>query len=142
MTRLLLASVLAFGGIATARAGVDIHVNFGGGPYYGYAPRDVVYVERYVPAPYVPRVLVLSRHARVPLSVMVGHYRSGWGWDRICNHYRVPTRVIYSPMYGGPPYGRAYGRYKHGRGGGWRDDDRDDRDYDRRGKRYRNGYRR
>lgn len=131
MKQLFQASVLAFGGIATASAGVDIYVNFGGAPYYGYAPRDVVYVERYVPAPYVPRVFYLSRHARVPPSVIVNHYRAGWGWDRMCRHYRVPAHAVYSPVYVSPPRGKARGHWKHGRDHDWDD-----------GRRYRNGYRR
>jgi len=113
---LLLGSVLAFGGITTATAGVDIHINLGGAPYYGYAPRDVVYVERYVPAPYVPRVFMLSRHAHVPPSVIVGHYRDGWGWDRMCRHYHVPARVFHEPAYFAPR-GKAHGHWKHRRDG-------------------------
>ena len=113
MKQLLLASVLVFGGAATATAGVDIHVNIGPAPYYGYAPYDVAYVERYIPAPYVPRVLILSRYAHVPPYRIVRQYRDGWGWDRLCNHYRVPTRVIYEPAYfQGPPYGKARGYWK------------------------------
>lgn len=122
MKPLLLAAVLTFGGLATAQARVNIHVNIGSGPYYGYAPYDVAYVERYVPAPYVPRVLLMSRYAGIAPRRVVRHYRDGWGWDRMCNHYRVPTRVIYAPAYGpayvAHPRGKARGHWKHDRGRG------------------------
>lgn len=120
MKPLLLVAVLAFGGLATAQARVNIHVNIGSGPYYGYSPYDVAYVERYVPAPYVPRVLIMSRYAGIAPHRVVRHYRDGWGWDRMCNHYRVPTRVIYAPAYGSSyvnhPPGKARGHWKHNRG--------------------------
>ena len=113
MKGMLLTTVLALGSAASLRAGVNVHVNIGPAPYYGYAPREVVYVERYVPVYDVPRVLVVSRYARVHPSAVVGYYRQGWGWDRICRHYRLPAQVVY-----GPPYGYAKGHYKRGR---WRD---------------------
>lgn len=126
MKGLLLTSVLALGSAATAWGRMNISVHIGTPPYYGYAPYEVVYVERYVPAYDVPRVLVVSRYAHVPPPVIVNHYRGGWGWDRIYNHYSVPRSVVYGRYYDGPPYGRAYGHYKykpkkhHHRGRGWR----------------------
>ncbi|MGH9722113.1 MAG: hypothetical protein ACRD8O_18040 [Bryobacteraceae bacterium] len=131
MKKLLLTVTLATCGAMAARAGApwSVNVQIGSAPYYGYAPADVVYVERYVPYYEVPHVLVVSRYARVRPSVIVGHYRGGWGWDRICNRYGVPRSVVYGsgysygPSYGrpdgyaygrsyGPPYGNAYGHYK------------------------------
>jgi hypothetical protein len=116
---------------AWAGGGWSVNVQIGSPPYYGYAPAEVVYVERYVPYYEVPQVMLVSRYARVRPSIIVGHYRSGWGWDRIYGRYGVPRHVVYgrgysygpsysygsSYSYGhsyayGPPYGRAYGHHK------------------------------
>jgi hypothetical protein len=120
MRQLVLAAMLAFGGAATASAGgVHVSVNFGG-PYYGYAPADVVYVERYVPVYEVPRVLYVSRYGRVPPAVVVGHYRGGWGWNRIYDRYRVPRAAYYRGGYGYPGYSYR-GGYSRGYGRGYYD---------------------
>ena len=115
MKNILLASVLLLGTAVASRAQVGISINIGTPPYFGYAPPDVVYVERYVPAYEVPRVLFVSRYAHVRPVVIVNRYRDGWGWDRICSRYRVPPQML----YGGPPYGNAYGYYRH-HGKHWR----------------------
>ena len=111
MRNILLASSLLLGTALASHAQIGISINIGHPPYYGYAPRDVVYVERYVPAYEVPRVLLVSRYARVAPAVIVNRYRSGWGWERICSRYRVPAHLV----YGGPPYGHAYGYYRQGK---------------------------
>jgi hypothetical protein len=124
MRQIALASMLALGGALTASAGgVHVSVNIGA-PYYGYAPADVVYVERYVPAYDVPRVLYVSRYGRVPPAAIVRHYRGGWGWNSICDRYRVPRAAFYQGGYG---YGyrnsyRTFPRNYRGHG-------RDDRGY-------------
>ncbi len=70
----LAAALAAF---APALADSNVHVNIGSPPYYGYAPAEVVYVERYVPADEVPLVFVAARHAR---SASVHRRRSVPGW--------------------------------------------------------------
>jgi hypothetical protein len=113
MKRHILFAACALSAASALHAGVGITVNIGQAPYYGYAPADVVYVERYVPVYDVPRVLFISRYAQVSPAVVVNLYRKGWGWDRVCNRYRVPVNAFYGPS--GPPYGNAWGhhRYKH-----------------------------
>jgi hypothetical protein len=125
MKGILMAAVLAAGGAAALRAGVNVQVNIGPAPYYGYAPHEVVYVERYVPAYDVPRVFVVSRYAHVHPSVVVGYYRNGWGWDRIYRRYHVPAHVVYPGRgyYAAPyrgyypaPYSGFVKKHKHGHG--------------------------
>lgn len=91
----------------------NVHVNIGSPPYYGYAPAEVVYVERYVPAYDVPLVFVAARHARVRPVVIVEAYRHG-GWNHVCSRYRVPRHVLFAP--GPPPPVYLYDRHE------WRDD--------------------
>ena len=109
MRQFALVTILALAGSASAFAGgVHINVNFGAPYYYGYAPADVVYVERYVPVYDVPQVLYVARHARVAPSVIVGCYRGGWDWDRIYSRYRVPQRGYAGGYYGGYAPTRAF----------------------------------
>lgn len=118
MKKLLLTSVLVLGSAATGWGEVHVNVNIGTAPYYGFAGPEVVYVERYVPYDYVPRVLYVARYARVRPAVVVDLYRGGWGWDRICTRYRVPRSSFYGTGYygGGRYYGRGYDRNYYDRG--------------------------
>lgn len=106
-----------------AMAQVSVSVQFGHPPYYGYAPREVAYVQQWVPAYEVPRVLFIARSARVPVIGVVDLYRHGWGCDRMAGYYGIapyppaPYVMPYAaPHRVGPPYGRAWGHWKHGRG--------------------------
>ena len=80
----------------------NVHVNIGSPPYYGYAPAEVVYVERYVPAYDVPLVFVAARHARVRPVVIVEAYRHG-GWNHVCSRFGVPREVLFVPAPPVPP---------------------------------------
>lgn len=126
MRNLLLAAVAVFTAPA-AFADWGISVNIGpGAPYYGYAPADVVYVERYVPAYDVPRVFVIARHARVRPALVVDYYRRYPAWGSVCSRFGVPQSAFYgmdyAPRYMAPPRGHGYGHYKaRGHRGRWRD---------------------
>lgn len=110
MKKLLLMAMLVVGMGAAAQAEVRIHVNIGPPPYYGYAPREVVYVQRYVPAYDVPRVFLFAQYAGLPPATVVSLYRRGWGWDRMCGYYGVPRQAFYGHGH--------YKAYKH-HGRGW-----------------------
>lgn len=132
-----LAVVVMAAPAAWADWGVSVNIGVGA-PYYGYAPADVVYVERYVPAYDVPRIFVVARHARVRPALVVDYYRRYPAWGSVCSRFGVPVSVFgghsYAPAYiaspppmyydrGGPPRGNAYGHYKY-KGkhrGRWRD---------------------
>jgi hypothetical protein len=119
---------------AWADWGISVNI---GAPYYGYAPADVVYVERYVPDYDVPRIFVVARHARVRPALVVDYYRRFPAWGAVCSRFGVPAAMVYgsgyapyeqyAPRYvapppayyyrGGPPRGHAYGYYRsRGRG--------------------------
>lgn len=111
MTAVMMAAVTA----PAALADWGVSVSVGSAPYYGYAPADVVYVERYVPAYDVPHVFYVARHARVRPAVVVDYYRRGHGWAPICNRFGVPLRE----MRGwGPPPPPPMRVYRHERGHG------------------------
>jgi hypothetical protein len=86
----------------------NVHVNIGSPPYYGYAPAEVVYVERYVPADEVPLVFVAARHARVRPFIVVEAYRAG-GWGLVCSRFGVPRHMLFAPV--GPPPVVVYSPY-------------------------------
>jgi len=88
----------------------NVHVDIGSPPYYGFAPADVVYVERYVPASHVPFVFVAARHARLRPVVIADAWRFG-GWDSVCSRYRVPRHVLFAPAPVAPPPVAVYAPY-------------------------------
>ena len=103
----------------------QFNIHIGEAPYFGYAPHDVVYVERYVPVYDVPRVLIVSRYAGVSPRVIVNRYQSGWRWDRFGRHYQIPRHAFY-----GPEYQRSYGYFRnHRRHDRERWNDRERRNY-------------
>jgi hypothetical protein len=100
---------------ATPAFCADWHVNLNLGapaPYYGYAPADVVYVERYVPAYDVPRVFTLARHARVRPAVVVDMYRHSRAWAPVNARFGATMHAAYAPLSSAHPRGHAYGHYK------------------------------
>jgi hypothetical protein len=86
----------------------NVHVNIGSPPCYGYAPAEVVYVERYVPAHDVPLVFVAPRHARMRPVIVVEAHRAG-GWGLVCSRFGVPRHVLFAPA--GPPPLVIYSSY-------------------------------
>ena len=90
-----------------------VNINLGGpAPYYGYAPAEVVYVERYVPAYDVPRVFVVARHARVRPAVVVDMYRHSRAWAPVYSRFGIPMHAAYASPYYAHPGGHAHGHYK------------------------------
>lgn len=93
----------------------NVNVHIGPPPYYGYAPAEVVYVERYVPVAEAPLVFVAARHARVRPVMIVDAYRAG-GWGLVCSRFGVPRQVLFAPVAPPPvvmysPYGPPLPKY-------------------------------
>lgn len=86
----------------------NVNVHIGPPPYYGYAPAEVVYVERYVPVAEAPLVFVAARHARVRPVMIVDAYRAG-GWGLVCSRFGVPRQVLFAPV--APPPAVFYAPY-------------------------------
>lgn len=112
MKQMLAAAACLFAAPAWAQWSVNIHI--GAPPYYGYAPAEVVYVERYVPVYDVPRIFVVARHARVRPALVADVYRRG-GWAPVCSRFGVPRELVYGygPAAFAPPPVAVY--EEHGR---------------------------
>lgn len=102
----LAAAVAAFSLPLLADWNVNVHI--GPAPYYGYAPAEVVYVERYVPVAEAPLVFVAARHARVRPARIVDAYRAG-GWGLVCSRFGVPPQLLFAPA--APPPVAVYAPY-------------------------------
>ncbi len=86
------------------------------GNFFGYPEREVIVIrERGIPDNDLPVVFFLSHHAHVPPEVIINlRVGQGWSWSRICAYYRVPPAIFYIPVQSyGPPFGHAYGHYRH-----------------------------
>jgi hypothetical protein len=88
------------------------------GQYYG-VPRDEVLVvrDRRVPDDEIPVVFFLAREARVEPDLIVEERLAGDSWMTIMLRYRLDPDILYVPLdvEPGPPYGRAYGYWRHHR---------------------------
>lgn len=124
----LLALLLSVSGtfLSNAQAQVDIGVSIGSeglrsfymaiGDYYRVPHRDVIVIrDRHIPDAEIPVVLFLSRHAKVDPSVIVRMRLDGRSWIDITLHFGLSPEIYYVQVreVKGPPYGKAYGHYKH-----------------------------
>lgn len=88
------------------------------GDYYRVPEREVIIIrERGIPSCEIPVVYYLARRARVAPEVIIGLRLDGRGWFDIALHYGLGPDVFYVPVPAGrcygPPFGKAYGHYKH-----------------------------
>jgi len=88
--------------------------------YYKVPEREThVIRERRLPDDEMPVAFFMARRARVAPSEVIEMRLQGRSWMDISNRYRLAPDIYYVPVRDeklGPPYGRAYGHYKHGRG--------------------------
>lgn len=87
------------------------------GDYYRVPEKEVIVVhERGIPRDEVPVVYFLSRRAHVKPELIVDMRLRGMSWMDITLHYGMRPDIYYVPVKvvrEGPPYGHAYGYYKH-----------------------------
>lgn len=86
------------------------------GSYYRVPEREVLVVrERRIPDDEIPVVFFLASRARVAPGIIVEQRLSGLGWMDISLRLGLSPEVFYVPVTydPGPPYGRAYGYYRH-----------------------------
>src|SRR5689334_13660048 len=84
------------------------------GDYYRVPEREVVVVREYgIPDDEVPVVFFISRHSRYEPEAIVRMRLRGESWDRISQECGVPRDAYGIEGVQGPPYGNAYGYYKH-----------------------------
>jgi hypothetical protein len=88
--------------------------------YYKVPEKEVhVIRERRLPDDEMPVAFFIARRARVAPSEVIEMRSQGLSWMDITYRYRLDPDIYYVPVRSeklGPPYGRAYGHYKHGRG--------------------------
>ena len=86
------------------------------GEYYHVPERQVIVIhERHIPDEELPVVFYIARRAHVAPEAVMDLRLSGKSWWEITMYYRMGPEIYYVPVdYDpGPPYGRAYGYYKH-----------------------------
>ncbi|MES2200626.1 MAG: hypothetical protein V4498_00080 [candidate division FCPU426 bacterium] len=102
-------------GLSASNQGVDgFYLNVG--QYYGVPTERVTYVrERRIPDDEIPVVFFLAREARVSPEIIIEQRLGGRTWMDISLGFHLSPAIFYVPYQGdpGPPYGRAYGYYRH-----------------------------
>lgn len=86
------------------------------GEYYRVPERKVMVIrERHIPDIEVPVVLYIAQRARVEPGVIIDLRLKGNSWMDITLRFGLGPDIYYVPMreVSGPPYGHAYGYYKH-----------------------------
>lgn len=86
------------------------------GEYYRVPEREVIVIrERHIPHHEVPVVLYIAQRAHVEPGVIVDLRLKGNSWMDITLRFGLGPDIYYVPMREvyGPPYGNAYGYYKH-----------------------------
>ena len=120
VTTLLLAGVF---GVANAQPRVSIRLEFGGpavrghydalGESYGVPERDIwVMHEAGIVDEDIPVILYIHANSHYSLRQIYSLRLRGATWENLSNWCGVP---LFRDR-GGPPYGNAYGYYKHGPG--------------------------
>lgn len=94
------------------------------GEYFHVPEREVIVIrDRHVPDYDVPVVLYLAQRAHVEPAVIIDMRLRGRSWMDITLHFGLGPDIYYVPMreVQGPPYGNAYGYYKHKPKKRWRE---------------------
>ncbi len=86
--------------------------------YYKVPEREIVVVrERHIPDEEMPVVFFIARKANVPPSSIIAMRLKGNSWMEITLRFGLDPEIYYVPVgreISGPPYGKAYGHFKHG----------------------------
>lgn len=92
------------------------------GEYYRVPEREIVVIrDRHIPDYDIPVVLYIAQRARVAPGVVVDLRLAGNSWMDITLRFGLGPDIYYVPaqrVYG-PPYGNAYGYYKHKKRKDW-----------------------
>jgi hypothetical protein len=86
------------------------------GDYYHVPEKQIIIVRRQkVPEEEMPVVFFIARRADVSPEVIINMRLGGKSWWEISLHYGLRADAYYVPLKNdpGPPYGKAYGHYKH-----------------------------
>lgn len=92
------------------------------GEHYGVKEKEVIVVrERKIPDEDLPVVFFLAKHAGVTHDVIVRLRLGGSSWMQIATSYSLGADLFYVDFDRdpGPPYGKAWGRYKKHKRSEW-----------------------
>ena len=113
--------------VSPAHAEMDVGVSIGEegirrfyvsvGDYYRVPEQEIVVIrQRGVPYEEIPVVFFLASRAHVAPETIIDLRLSGRSWMDITLHFGLGPDIFYVPVQAevhGPPYGKAYGYYKH-----------------------------
>jgi hypothetical protein len=115
-----------------ARAEISFGLNVNGGGvesfyldvsnYYQVPQAQVIMVrDRHIPDEEIPVVLFLATRAHVGPELIVQQRLGGRSWMDIALFYHLDPGIFYVPFQRdpGPPYGHAYGYYRHAKKNHW-----------------------
>lgn len=110
-------------GMDTIDIGVSLHdgdlegFHLSMGEYYHVPQQEIIVIEQQrIPYYEVPVVYHISQYTHVPPAVIIDLRLGGSSWMDICAHCGCTPEIFYVPVpveVTGPPYGHAYGHYKH-----------------------------
>lgn len=93
------------------------------GDYYQVPEKQIIIVRRQkIPEEEMPVVFFIARKAHVSPQVIINMRLDGKSWWEISAHYGLRADVFYVPLKydPGPPYGKAYGHFKHQKKDEWK----------------------
>ncbi len=122
----MLAGLMLAGGQAKSQGQMGISVQngqlqsfyFALGDYYSVPQREVVVIhDQGIRDDEIPVVLFIARHSRYQPDEIIRMRHDGYSWVDISGRCGVePERYLVVERREGPPYGNAWGYYKHGPG--------------------------
>jgi hypothetical protein len=92
------------------------------GDYYHVPEKQIIIVRRQkLPEEEMPVVFFIAKRADVSPQVIIKMRLGGQSWWEISTHYGLRADAFYVPIKHdpGPPYGKAYGHYKHQKKNNW-----------------------
>ncbi len=99
------------------------------GEYYRVPEREVVVIRaRHIPHQEVPVVLYIAQKSHVDPGVIIDLRLREKSWMEISLQFGLGPEIYYVPLreVSGPPYGNAYGHYKHTPKHQWKNIELDD----------------
>lgn len=86
--------------------------------YYRVPEKEIVVVrQRHIPDEEMPVVFFIAKRAAVSPSSIIAMRLKGRSWMEITLQFGLDPEIYYVPVrreVSGPPYGKAYGHFKHG----------------------------
>jgi hypothetical protein len=94
------------------------------GEHYQVPDKEIVIVKKQnIPNEEIPVVFYLARRAGTTPEAIIKLRLGGKTWMEITAHFGLSAEIYYVPVkeVSGPPYGKAYGHFKHRNRNQWRE---------------------